>query len=515
MTTASQPKPLRASQYVRMSTDLQQYSTQNQRDKIAQYAALRNIEITRTYADEGRSGLSFGGRAALRQLIADVEAGQIDFQLILVYDVSRWGRFQDADESAYYEYICKRAGIQVTYCAEQFENDGSPVSTIVKGVKRAMAGEYSRELSSKTFAGQSRLIELGFRQGGSAGYGLRRVLIDQSGKIKGELKHGDQKALQTDRVILVPGPAEEVSLVNDMFTWLIRDDLSILDIVRRLNAMGIKAENGKAWSKAIVQQVFTNEKYIGNNIFNRRSHKLQKLRVKNPPEMWIRKERAFEGIVPIETFVTAQNVLLARSTRYTNEELLAKLRGLYLKSGTLTAKLIAQQIDFPNANMYAERFGSMCHAYELVGFKSPLDGTLLDANRALKRLHADIIERTRKTIADLGGEVRRDPKTDLLHVNDELVICLVVARHQTTDNGLRRWYLWLDPARYSPDITVAIRMDTSNLTELDYYLLPQLELPGHCFQFTHRHFARLECFRFDSLDFLYRMSQRHRVQRPS
>jgi DNA invertase Pin-like site-specific DNA recombinase len=90
-------------------------------------------------------------RRALQQLIKDVEAGIADFQIILVYDVSRWGRFQDADESAYYEYICRRAGIQVAYCAEQFENDGSPVSTIVKGVKRAMAGEYSRELSAKVF----------------------------------------------------------------------------------------------------------------------------------------------------------------------------------------------------------------------------------------------------------------------------------------------------------------------------------------------------------------------------
>ncbi|MFC3119371.1 recombinase family protein [Jhaorihella thermophila] len=111
----------------------------------------RGIEIVKTYADDGKSGLSIGGRAALQQLIADVEAGAADFNVILVYDVSRWGRFQDADESAYYEYICKRAGIQVAYCAEQFENDGSPVSTIVKGVKRAMAGEYSRELSAKVF----------------------------------------------------------------------------------------------------------------------------------------------------------------------------------------------------------------------------------------------------------------------------------------------------------------------------------------------------------------------------
>ena len=98
-----------------------------------------------------------------------MQSGNADFDAILVYDVSRWGRFQDADESAYYEYICKRAGINVHYCAEQFENDGSPASTIVKSVKRAMAGEYSRELSAKVFKGQCKLIELGFRQGGPAG----------------------------------------------------------------------------------------------------------------------------------------------------------------------------------------------------------------------------------------------------------------------------------------------------------------------------------------------------------
>jgi DNA invertase Pin-like site-specific DNA recombinase len=161
-------RAFRAAQYVRMSTEHQQYSTLNQADKIREYADKRGIEIVRTYADDGKSGLSIGGRASLQRLIADVESGNTDFKLILVYDVSRWGRFQDADESAYYEYICKRKGISVAYVAEQFENDGSPVSTIVKGVKRAMAGEYSRELSAKVFAGQCRLIELGFRQGGPA-----------------------------------------------------------------------------------------------------------------------------------------------------------------------------------------------------------------------------------------------------------------------------------------------------------------------------------------------------------
>ncbi len=96
------PKTLRAAEYVRMSTEHQQYSTHNQSDRIREYAERRGIEIVRTYADEGKSGLSIGGRAGLQRLIADAESGDADFSLILVYDVSRWGRFQDADESAYY-----------------------------------------------------------------------------------------------------------------------------------------------------------------------------------------------------------------------------------------------------------------------------------------------------------------------------------------------------------------------------------------------------------------------------
>ena len=137
----------RAALYVRTATEHQQYSTNNQSDKIHDYASKRGIEIVKTYVDEGKSGLSIFGRAGLQKLLSDVESGQADFNLILVYDISRWGRFQNADEGAYYEYVCRRAGIQVTYCAEQFENDGSSVSTIVKAIKRAMAGEYRRELS--------------------------------------------------------------------------------------------------------------------------------------------------------------------------------------------------------------------------------------------------------------------------------------------------------------------------------------------------------------------------------
>lgn len=124
----------RAARYVRMSTDHQRYSTQNQAAAISVYAAQHDLMIVRTYADEGRSGLRIQRREGLIALIDDVRSGRADFDHILVYDVSRWGRFQDIDESAYYEFSCRQAGIKVCYCAEEFDNDGSVIASIVKNL---------------------------------------------------------------------------------------------------------------------------------------------------------------------------------------------------------------------------------------------------------------------------------------------------------------------------------------------------------------------------------------------
>ena len=89
-----------------MSTDLQKYSTENQLDKIKRYADQRGFEIVRVFEDAGRSGLTLDDRDGLQDLMREVQSGAADFEAILVYDVSRWGRFQDADEGAYHEHLC-------------------------------------------------------------------------------------------------------------------------------------------------------------------------------------------------------------------------------------------------------------------------------------------------------------------------------------------------------------------------------------------------------------------------
>jgi DNA invertase Pin-like site-specific DNA recombinase len=194
-----------AAQYIRMSTEHQQYSPQNQSEAIRKYAEGRGFGVVRTYSDPAKSGLLLKNRRGLRDLLQDVAGDNTGYKAILVYDVSRWGRFQDTDEAAHYEFLCKSAGVPIHYCAETFANDGSLPSSIMKALKRAMAGEYSRELGVKVIAGQKRLAGLGFKQGGIPGYGFRRLSVSGNGTPKQLLADGELKSIATDRVVLVPG----------------------------------------------------------------------------------------------------------------------------------------------------------------------------------------------------------------------------------------------------------------------------------------------------------------------
>lgn len=510
--SVSQPQPeaIRAAEYVRMSTEHQQYSTENQGEVIREYAKQRGMIIVRTYADAGKSGLRIDGRDALKQLIQDVETGSADFSAILVYDVSRWGRFQDADESAYYEYICRRARIEVHYCAEQFENDGSPISTIVKGVKRAMAGEYSRELSAKVFLGQCRLIELGFHQGGSPGFGLRRMLRDVSGQHKGMLDRGEQKSIQTDRVILVPGPEQEVETVRWMYRTFVEQRIVESKLARMLNERGIATDLGRPWTQGTVHQVLTSEKYVGNNVYNRTSFKLKKKRVVNPPKMWIRADAAFESIVSTELFLKTQEIIRERSRRYSNDELLGQLQVLLQREGRISGLLIDETDGTASSSVFRHRFGSLIQAYKLISYTPERDYRFIETNRQLRLMYPKVITDVIGSIRQLGGEVDANPATDLLTVNEEFTASIVLARCRQRDDGSFRWLIRVD-AGLKPDITVAVRMDSENRDPLDYYLLASLDMTFERLMIAEDNPVSIETFRFDNLDFFFGMARRMRI----
>ncbi|WP_211299524.1 recombinase family protein [Pukyongiella litopenaei] len=493
-----------------MSTEHQQYSTQNQSKTIREYAERRGIEIIKTYSDDAKSGLIIGGRRALQQMISDVESGSAEYRVILVYDVTRWGRFQDADESAYYEYRCRRAGMQVAYCAEQFENDGSPTSTIVKSVKRAMAGEYSRELSVKVFAGQCRLIELGYRQGGPAGFGLRRALLNERGEVKAELKRGEHKSLQTDRVILVPGPEEEQRVVRRMYEMFVSEGRAESEIAEILNAEGHRTDLDRPWTRATVHQVLTNEKYIGNNVFNKVSFKLKQRRVVNPRDMWIRAEGAYEAIVDKALFLRAREIVDARSRHFSDEELLDALRAILKRQGQLSGLIIDEQNDLPSSSAYRSRFGSLLRAYRLIGYEPERDYRYIEINKALRAAHPQVVEEIIEGVAAQGGSVLQDPDTQLLRVNDEFSVSVVLARCQATAAGSLRWHIRLDTGLV-PAITIAVRMNETNDAPRDFYLLPSIDMTDARLKMAEQNGLWLDAYRTETLHDFYVLAGRAKV----
>jgi DNA invertase Pin-like site-specific DNA recombinase len=469
----STAKSAKAAQYVRMSTEHQQYSIDNQRTAIEAYAIARAITIVATYEDNGRSGLTLSGRPSLRRLIADVVAGQDAFDTILVYDVSRWGRFQDADESAHLEFLCRLAGVQVEYCAEPFANDGTPFASICKVVKRALAAEYSRELSAKVYAGKQRLITLGYRQGGSAGYGLRRCLIDPSGNRKGLLACREYKSIATDRVILVPGPPEEVAVVKRIYHDYTKHGMGSSAIASALNGEGVRSESGRPWSEAVVKRVLTSEKYVGDSVWGRASAKLQTRHRPNPPEMWTRVAGAFEGIVSRPLFEKAQRVRAERAHHPTDEQVIARLRRIHAKHGAITTRLIKAD-GLLGTNAIRKRFGGLISAYGLVGFRPSRNIDFISINGAARRLRDATAQALLEGVYAQGGTIERLRGACRFRINGEIVASVAVAQQRRSQRGNPRWQI--KQGGSNDDLTIAVLMDGRQERARAYYFFPRSHL---------------------------------------
>ncbi len=296
----------RAAMYLRASTDLQVYSTTNQADALIRYAEASGHKVVRTYEDDGRSGLTLIGRPGLRQLLKDILAGDPGFEVLLVYDISRWGRFQDADEGAHYEFLCRRAGVRVIYCFEPFGDGDLALNNVMKAIKRTMAAEYSRELSEKVARGQRRLASLGFAQGVPP-FGLRRLMVDPDRRPKQILQAGERKALQDHHLIWVPGPETETKVVRRIFRRFANDDVLPVNIARELNQENIQNRLKRPWTRANVVSLLQNEAYSGTLVFGRTDTRIgRKTGVKTCPTTWVRVPNAFEAIVSRTLFRRAQ-----------------------------------------------------------------------------------------------------------------------------------------------------------------------------------------------------------------
>jgi len=315
---------------------------------------------------------------------------------------------------------------------------------------------------------------------------------------------------QTDRVILVPGPPEEVEAVRWIYESFVHNGLSECEIANILNARGTLTDLGRPWTRGTVHQILINEKYIGSNVWNRISYKLKKKRVRNDPEMWIRADGVFEALVDRSLFAAAQAIIRARSCRIPNEQMLQGLKDLFQERGFLSGLIIDETGNLPSSSAYRSRFGSLLRAYQLVGYTPERDYQYVEINRTLRRLHADLIAEVLTEIEKMGGRIRQDLSTDLLTVNDEFTASIVIARCRETPAGALRWHVRFDTS-LCPDLTVAVRMNQENHDRLDYYLLPRIDLNLPALRLAEYNGVSLDAYRFDTLEQFFEMAARAKL----
>ena len=473
----SSRKLIPAAEYVRMSTEDQKYSIPNQQAVIHQYAALHGFFVCRTYADPGKSGVLIRHREGLSKLLQDVVAGNVKYKAVLVYDVSRWGRFQNPDESAHYDFICANAGIPVHYCAEQFSNDGSMQASLMKAIKRTMAGEFSRELGVKVFDGLKRLVLQGFHAGAIPAYGLGRMMVSPSGRRKGILKNGEQKNLKTDKVVLVHGPRREVQCVRRIFSMAASERRNCPQIAAELNANGILYRNGKTWDCDRVLRVLRDPQYTGLNVWARRAQKMYGPSIQRPRASWVTSPARFRPIIDQATFDAAQRTLAASKVcPDTSAHMLAGLARLLARKGQLSSDIIDKSRTIRSASTYVRRFGSLLNAYELIGF-TPAAGRL-DASvhsRRAKRLHADVLRNIRELFPEHVRIVSSKKEKRSIEVDRAFRVSVLLCgkRCRPLLSGECPWLLRILP-RERLDIALICTLDSTWKKILRYYLVPPL-----------------------------------------
>src|SRR5579884_1702143 len=454
-----------AAQYLRMSTEHQQYSIANQSAAIALYAAANNLAIMRSITDYGKSGRTLKGRVGLQQLLAIVESGEADFKHILVYDVSRWGRFPDADESAHYEYLCKRAGINVHYCAEQFVNDDSATSTLLKALKRMMASEYSRELSVKVSAGQRRLVSMGFWQGGNGPFGYQRFLCGPDGTPKHILKCGEWKSIHTDRIRLVPGPKEAVDsirLAYDLYTKERKSRTQIAEILNQRGVLWCKTP----WNMKKVRYLLLNPIYRGAYAYGKHCHHYHTV----AQDKWLIREGAFPAIVSSKQWEQAYAKVREEVRDYEDAEMIEALRKLYKKKGKLSQKMINYAKGVPSAQAYINHFGGIKEAYKLVGCPTARSSSFVHVVRLSRSLREGICDEICQRVRESGGTARKTTTHGLLLLNGNITVKVTVRTAYMRD-GRMQAQLPL-ATELACDVLVVGQLKPPDRSIFDYFIIP-------------------------------------------
>ncbi len=301
---------IKAVAYYRHSAeDKQENSVSIQREQVERFAERENIQILEHFKDEGISGLTAnrpGFQEMFSQWVTNHSAEQIDY--ILVYDASRFGRFQEMSEVWHWLGLCSKRDIKLASVTRGLpRNETSAIDSFIITLDFSMSGEFSKILSEKVAYGSMKVAEQGYSPGGTAPYGYSRVLLSEQRERIGILQRGEHKLISNQRVSLEPALNDEADVVKRIFDEFVSQNNFPADIADDLNREGIVTATGRQWTASGINKILSNETYMGTRVYNKTWKRLKAKKMRhNPSAEWIRCLDAHQALVDSGTFHKAQ-----------------------------------------------------------------------------------------------------------------------------------------------------------------------------------------------------------------
>lgn len=447
----------RAAAYVRMSSDRQELSIGTQLAAIQAYAEAQDLDLVRIYEDSAKSGLNIANREGMKSLLRDVLDIPRPFEVVLVYDVSRWGRFQDIDAAAYYEYTCRLHGAKVIYVEEAFGTDEEPMTALLKTLKRAMAAEYSRDLSVKSRAGQDRAVHLGYQMGQLPCIGLTRIAIDRLGNRR-PLARGQCKAMQSERIAWVPGPPDEVELTRRIFSLYADHNGSIKGVAQQLRMEGLVGQDGRPFTTTRVDNLLRCEALAGNFVWGSERYAAGRAKKRRPPT---RADNVIEPVIPADLWKRTQERLwVRRRLRRDKEQMIQVLRERLAENPGLNC-LDLEAMGVRSTRAYVNAFGSVSRALELAGRDPRVVRAQHERQKLVGRRVGDRIGRDVAELMQANSlKCRQHPRSRVLVFNEAVRMRLQVLWPRV-NRGVRRWHV-LKARRPIADLVLLAQMDDEN-----------------------------------------------------
>lgn len=238
--------------YLRVSTGMQVegYSLDAQMASIDRYAKAFDIDIVKTYKDEGKSGKSVEGRDKFISMLKDIETGVINIDFVLVFKLSRFGR-NSADVMTYLQRL-QDSGVNLI-CVEDHLNSAYGSGKMMITVLSAVAEIERVNILEQTMAGRRQKAEEGKWNGGFPPYGY-------------SINEEDVLEIEEDE-------AKAVRIIYDKY---VNDNMGFNAIAKYLNRQGIKKiprKNGTLtqWSAKLVKDIIDNPVYKGYIAYGRRT----------------------------------------------------------------------------------------------------------------------------------------------------------------------------------------------------------------------------------------------------